>query len=92
MSIRIKNFYQIRFVLVAIAFMALGWLLASPLLQEQRAIYIGVIVVAAIVLLRLLVWMLNFVPTQVNYFLQEMLKLKPLFLEVKYPLLQWLTQ
>ena len=73
MRIRIKNFYQIRFVLVALAFMALGWLLASSLLEEQRAIYIGVIVVAAIVLLRLLVRMVNFVPTQVNYFLHSLL-------------------
>lgn len=70
---RIKNLYQIRFVLIALVFMALGWLMSNLYSVEGRWIYISLIVVIAIGLLKLLVKMVNFVPTQVNYFLRSLL-------------------
>lgn len=70
---RIKNAYQIKFVALALALLMLGWLLGSPFFEDVRLILTGIIIVVATVLICYLVRLANFVPTQVNYFLNSLL-------------------
>lgn len=70
---RIKNAYQIKFVALALALVALGWLMGSASFGEVQPIFMGIIVVVAVGLIAYLVRLANFVPTQVNYFLNSLL-------------------
>ncbi|MBR2035935.1 MAG: hypothetical protein IJ984_07815, partial [Prevotella sp.] len=70
---KIRNAYQIKFVAVALALMALGWLLGSRFFDDSTLLFSGVVIVAAIVLICYLVRMANFVPAQVNHFLSSLL-------------------
>ena len=72
MKVRIKNAYQLRFVALAILFLVAGWVMAYLYFKEQEVVYIGVVVLAVIALIRNLVKQVNFVPNQVNYFLQSL--------------------
>jgi signal transduction histidine kinase len=73
MKIKLKNVYLLRFVVLALLFMALGWLLAYPFFEELEIVYVGVVVLVAIMLIRYLMRLASFVPNQVNYFVQSLL-------------------
>ena len=73
MKIKLKNVYLLRFVVLALLFMALGWLLAYPFFEELEIVYVGVVVLVAIMLIRYLLKLASFVPNQVNYFLHSLL-------------------
>lgn len=70
---KIRNAYQIKFVAVALALMALGWLFGSKFFDDSTLLFSGIVIVAAIVLICYLVRMANFVPAQVNHFLSSLL-------------------
>lgn len=70
---RIKNAYQVKFVVVALVFMALGWMMAQSPFKELEPVYWGAIVVAALGLMKYLLKLANLVPGQVNYFLHSLL-------------------
>lgn len=69
----IKNAYQARFVLLALGFMALGWLMAYPPFENYEFFYIALIALAAVWLIKYMLKFVNFVPAQVNYFLRALL-------------------
>ena len=71
--LKMKNAYQVRFVFMALLFMALGWLMALSCSGEWTFVFVILIVVVTFVLMRHLVKMANFVPGQVNYFLRSLL-------------------
>ena len=70
---RIKNLYQIRFVLVALTFILLGWLLGQSPSEDMKFVYWVAIVLAGIGLMKYLLKLANYVPNQVNYFLHSLL-------------------
>lgn len=70
---RIKNAYQLNFLLLAFAFTALGGLLVWAFVKEWMAIYWIPITLAILLLMKRLIKMANFVPGQVNYFLRSLL-------------------
>jgi len=70
---RIKNAYQVKFVLVALVFVALGWLLGQSPSEDTKFVYWVAIVLAGIGLMRYLLRLANLVPHQVNYFLHSLL-------------------
>lgn len=70
---RIKNAYQVKFVAMALLFVALGWLMAQSPFKEMEFVYWGIIALVAIGLMKYLLKMVNFVPNQVNYFLHSLL-------------------
>jgi signal transduction histidine kinase len=70
---RIKNLYQIRFVLVALTFILLGWLLGQSPSEDMKFVYWVAIVLAVIGLMKYLLKLANYVPNQVNYFLHSLL-------------------
>ncbi len=70
---RIKNAYQLRFLLTAMLFVILGIALAWTLVKEWEPVYIVAIVLLIGLLMGYLLKMANFVPTQVNYFLRSLL-------------------
>ena len=70
---RIKNLYQIRFVLVALTFILLGWLLGQSPSEDMKFVYWVAIVLAGIGLMKFLLKLANYVPNQVNYFLHSLL-------------------
>lgn len=70
---RIKNAYQLRFLLVALAFVALGGVLVWPLAKGEEPVYLVAVVLLIVLLMGYLLKMVNFVPGQVNYFLRSLL-------------------
>ena len=70
---RIKNLYQIRFVLVALTFILLGWLLGQSPSEDMKFVYWVAIVLVGIGLMKYLLKLANYVPNQVNYFLHSLL-------------------
>jgi len=70
---RIKNAYQLRFLLVALAFVALGIALAWPLAKGWEPVHIAAILLLIGLLMGYLLKIANFVPAQVNYFLRSLL-------------------
>lgn len=70
---RIKNAYQIKFVVVALLLVALGWLLGQFPSEHVELVYAGVVVLAIGGLVKYLLKLANFVPNQVNYFLHSLL-------------------
>ncbi len=70
---RIKNLYQIRFVLVALTFILLGWLLGQSPSEDMKFVYWVAIVLVGIGLMKYLLRLANYVPNQVNYFLHSLL-------------------
>ena len=70
---KIKNLYQIRFVLVALTFILLGWLLGQSPSEDMKFVYWVAIVLACIGLMKYLLKLANYVPNQVNYFLHSLL-------------------
>lgn len=70
---RIKNAYQLRFLLLAFAFIALGGLLIWGFFKEREPIYWIPITLVIFLLMRQLIKMANFIPGQVNYFLRSLL-------------------
>ena len=70
---RIRNAYQVKFVLVALALVALGWLVASLPFKGYEMLYLGIIGLVVIGLIRYLLKLVNLIPNQVNYFLHSLL-------------------
>ena len=70
---RIRNAYQVKFVLVALALVALGWLVASLPFKGYEMLYLGIIGLVVIGLIRYLLKLANLIPNQVNYFLHSLL-------------------
>lgn len=70
---RIKNAYQLRFLLVALLLVVLGGLVAWSLAKGWEVIYMVVTLVLILGLMKYLVKMANFVPGQVNYFLRSLM-------------------
>lgn len=70
---KIKNAYQSRFLLVAIALIASGMTLEWTLEQEKEFVYIVAILLLIGALMSILLKLANFVPAQVNYFLQSLI-------------------
>lgn len=70
---RIKNAYQLRFLLVALVFVALGGVLVWPLAKGEEPVYLVAVAMLIVLLMGYLLKMVNFVPGQVNYFLRSLL-------------------
>lgn len=70
---RIKNAYQLRFLLVALALVALGGLLLWLVTEGENILYMGLVLLVIGALMQHLVKMANFVPGQVNYFLRSLM-------------------
>ena len=70
---KIKNAYQIRFVLLALLLVALGWLVGYFSFEGIWITNLGIIIVVIIAVIRYLLKHANFVPNQVSYFLHSLL-------------------
>ncbi len=70
---RIKNAYQLRFLLVALLLVVLGGVLAWPLAKGEEPVFLAIVLLLIGALMGYLLKMANFVPGQVNYFLRSLL-------------------